>query len=141
MRILVIDDYRPHGESLAELLESRGHEASYARNYVEARRLLDIHRFDCAFLDFDMPEMTGPALAGRLSESFPALRAVIVSARAPESLGLAEGSPFAFLQKPVSLCALTSCLDQVQQGSSIVLRSLFPLAPYRGGPPGMSPPI
>jgi CheY-like chemotaxis protein len=133
VRILVIDDYRPHGESLQELLRTEGHEALYAESYKGAQGYLDLLRFDLAFLDFDMPDMKGPVVAGKLSERFPTLRSVIISGHMPEEDLLVELGDLPLLRKPVSPPTLREFLQQVERemsGLAVVLRSLFPVTPY-----------
>lgn len=137
MKILVIDDYRPHGESLRELLESRGHEALYAESLDDAGRYLDTLRFDLAFLDFDMPRLKGTSVAARLASRFPRLRSVIVSARELDPDQLQREGGFLYLRKPVSLEALGACLQRLEReriGSALVRRAALPLVPYRPAP-------
>ena len=134
MRILVIDDYQPHGESLRELLEARGHEALYAESYSHARGHLEVLRFDLAFLDLDMPSLRGPIVADLLAERFPGLRSVIVSAHAMTDDRRREVGDRPFLRKPVSIEALLECLARVERelvGLAVVPRSVFPIAVYQ----------
>jgi DNA-binding NtrC family response regulator len=134
MRILVIDDYRPHGESLQHVLETRGHEAHYAASYREAEGYLEVVRFELAFLDFDMPEMKGTAMAARLSERCPAIRSVLISAQPAVAEEQARERNLPFLPKPVALADLFECLSRVERelaGSALMLRPHLPPAPYR----------
>ncbi len=134
MRILVMDDYRSHGESLAELLGAKGHDALYAETYSDAEWLLDLLRFDFALLDFDMPGMSGPAVAQRLSKRFPSIRSVIMSAKTPTGARLAELGGLRFLQKPVATSTLLEVLRQVERdlaGLALVQRSAFSLVKYK----------
>jgi DNA-binding response OmpR family regulator len=133
MRILVIDDYRSHGESLVELLLSWGHEALYAAGYDDAQWLLDLFKFDVALLDCDMPGMNGPAVAEKLAERFPDLRSVIVSAR-PPGTSRAELGSLHFISKPVrpqELLDFLQLMIRERAGCSIVLRSVYSLVKYR----------
>lgn len=134
MRILVMDDYRSHGESLAELLGAKGHEALYAESYSDAEWLLNLMRFDFALLDFDMPGMSGPAVAQRLSKRFPSIRSVIMSAKTPAGPRLSELGGLRFLQKPVSTRALLEILCQAERdlvGLALVQRTGFSLVKYK----------
>lgn len=134
MRILVIDDYRPHGESLQQVLETRGHEAHYAPSYREAEGYLEIVRFDLAFLDFDMPDMKGTAVAARLSERCPSIRSVLISARSSVAESQARERNLLFLPKPVALPDLFECLWKVERelaGYALMLRPHLPPALYR----------
>src|SRR5262249_61342241 len=73
MKILIVDDDQQHGESLAELLCSRGYEAFYAPNQEEAEWLSSLFRFDLSIIDFDLRRTTGPELARDLVKEDPAL--------------------------------------------------------------------
>lgn len=134
MRILVMDDYRSHGESLVELLASKGHEALYAETYDDAEWLLDLFRFDAALLDFDMPGMSGPAVAARVSKRVPHVRAWIMSAKAPTGQRLKELGGLQFLHKPVQLEALLALILETEReltGRALVPRSTYSLVKYK----------
>jgi len=133
MRILILDDYRSHGESLAELLGSIGHEATYAETYSDAEWLLDLLRFDIALLDFDMPGLSGPAVAARLAARFPRIRSVIMSARKPTPARLKEIGSLPFLEKPVPMAVLLELLRDVERellGVALVQRTAFSVVKY-----------
>jgi DNA-binding response OmpR family regulator len=133
MRVLVIDDYQSHGESLAEFLQTRGHEALYASGYADAEWLLGLFRFDLAILDFDMPGMSGPAMAAKLAERSPNLRCVIVSAHTPAGKRRAELGDLPFIKKPVApreLLEFLEALDRERVGYSVVLRSTYSIVKY-----------
>ena len=134
MRILVIDDYRPHGESLQAVLEARGHDALYATSYGEAEDYLRFVRFDLAFLDFHMPDMLGTTAAERLCARFPTIRSVIVSANPEAAERHANDRSLLFLRKPVSLPDLGECLARIERelkGSALALRPFLPPTLYR----------
>jgi DNA-binding NtrC family response regulator len=135
MRILVMDDYRPHGESLTELLQTKGHDAIYAQCFADAEWLFGLFRFDAAFIDFDMPALSGPAVAAILSEKFPSLRSVIISAHAPVGARRVELGDLLFLQKPVpvdTLWELVAMIEREQAGSSLVRRTIYAVIKYQG---------
>ena len=133
MRVLVIDDYRSHGESLVELLQTRGHEAMYCGDETDSEWLLGLFRFDLAILDFDMPGISGPAMAAKLAKRFPELRSVIVSAHAPIGKRRTELGDLPFIKKPVPPQKLLDFIEAVNQeriGYSVVLRSVYSLVRY-----------
>jgi DNA-binding NtrC family response regulator len=134
MRILIVDDYKTHGESLADLLSSKGHEAIYAESYADAEWLLELMRFDLALLDFDMPGMSGPTVAAKLTARHPSLRSVILSAHVPTGERLVELGGLPFLAKPVPTTALLQMLEQVARelaGLSLIQRSAFSIVKYK----------
>lgn len=143
MRILVLDDYRPHGESLRDLLSSRGYEALYAETYASARVFLARLRFDLAFLDFDLPEMKGTQVASLLREEFPDMSAVIISGSVSAARREAAARDLPFLEKPVSPRVVAEFLVEIerrQRGTSLVLRRSLPIVPLRDVRKGPSQP-
>ena len=135
MKVLIIDDYRSHGESLVELVNVLGHDAEYAPSYSEAEWLLSVLSFDLALLDFDMPQMTGPMIAVRLTKRFPKVRPVIMSAHAPDQERRKEIGSLTFLQKPLTreqLENLFADLVREQQRGDLMLRASFPILKIEG---------
>ena len=133
MRILILDDYRTHAESLVDLLESLGHEAIAARDSGDADWLLQLFRFDLAILDFDMPERSGPAVARDFEIRYPEMPSIIMSAHRPEGARRRELGALPFLPKPLDRSILDSLLNAVlrcQAGSPLVLRAFYPVVKY-----------
>jgi DNA-binding NtrC family response regulator len=133
MRILIVDDYRSHGESFAELLQSRGHEAMYAERFIDAEWLLGLFRFDLAFLDFDMPGLTGPALARKIAERYPEVHSVILSAHVPDGARRLELGELPFLEKPVPAALLFDLIEKLERaraGSALMRRPVFSVKKY-----------
>lgn len=59
LRVLIVDDDRDLAESLAELVEARGHAAAVAFSGDAAIARFRQQRFDVAFVDVKMPGMNG----------------------------------------------------------------------------------
>ena len=114
LRVLIIDDDRAHGESLSDLLNSRGHEAYFAESLSDADWLLELFPFQLAILDYDMPGLDGVDTLSRL-RALPggrAARVIVVSASVgPEAihrfavLGVQD-----FLRKPVDIEGLVGVI-------------------------------
>ena len=68
VRILCVDDNREVVNSLAKLLEAKGHKTQVAYDGAEALRVAPIFRPQMVLLDIDMPGMSGHELASRLRE-------------------------------------------------------------------------
>jgi len=135
LRLLIIDDDKPHGESLADLLNSSGHEAYFASSLDDAQWLLELFRFNIALVDYDMPVLDGPEVARRLQEHDPELRAVVMSARENDATRRSELGALPFVPKPISADGLLALIVEVasqQAGTALVVRVEFPLVPYRG---------
>jgi DNA-binding NtrC family response regulator len=134
MRVLIIDDDRAHGESLSDLLNSRGHDAYFAPNVSEARWLLGLFRFDLAIVDYDMPDGVGPQVARSLEELDPELKAIVMSARQKDVELRRELEHFPFLPKPIRVEELLGAIAHFahqQRGSSLVVRVSFPLERWK----------
>ncbi|MCZ6794845.1 MAG: response regulator [Planctomycetota bacterium] len=134
MRILIIDDDRAHGESLSDLLNSRGHEAYFAPSLSEATWLFDLFRFDLAILDHDMPDLTGPQVARKLRTGDPAIRTILMSARESNRESCRALGSVPFLDKPIDVDRLLKLIGDLAspEASSLILRLSFPLERYRG---------
>ena len=133
MRVLIIDDDRVHGESLSELLETRGHEAYFAPTLDEARWLLDLFRFRLAILDHDMPDATGLEVAAALHSIDPGIQPVLMSANDENRRRAAAAGLTPFLSKPIAIEGLLDLMGEIEAGTSIMLRVAYPVAHYRRG--------
>ena len=128
MNVLIIDDYKSYGESLVSMIRVLGHEAQYAPSYTEAEWLLDLFPFQLALLDFDMPVMTGPTIAEKLTKRFPTIRPVIMSARPPDDSRREEIGDWTFLQKPLTRTVLQELLNHLaieKTGVRLMIRPSF----------------
>lgn len=77
--ILCIDDNR-QGLAIRKLfLEALGYEVLLAQCGAQGLELLRQNRVAAVIVDFDMPDMTGDELAGRIRQSFPAMPIVMLS--------------------------------------------------------------
>lgn len=79
LRILVVDDNEDSAESLAMLLELKGHDARTAHDGPRALAAAAEHRPDVVFLDIGMPGMNGFEVADRLRRQ-PETRNVLLVA-------------------------------------------------------------
>ena len=130
LRVLILDDDRAHGESLTDLLNSRGHEAYFAASFDDACWLLELFRFGLAILDHDMPDVTGLQAAREIIARDPEVRTAVMSAREiGREVSDAPGS-VSFLAKPISVETLLALIGRLESGKSIALRLSFPLQRY-----------
>lgn len=79
LRVLVVDDNRDAAESLAMILEMKGHEVRTAHDGPEALRVLGTYLPRLILLDLGLPGMTGFEVARKIRES-NALRGVTLAA-------------------------------------------------------------
>jgi CheY-like chemotaxis protein len=132
LRILIVDDDRAHGESLADLLNSRGHETYFAASGEEAEWLLGLFPFDVAIVDYDMPGLTGLQVVDRLRGMDPRLRAALMSARELTPQRREEAGSIPFIAKPIRPESVLEFIGGPQPSSTstaVTIRVSFPLLP------------
>jgi signal transduction histidine kinase len=78
-RVLVADDNRDAGESLAMLLRLDGHEVELAYDGPEALALFDRMKPEIAILDIGMPGLTGYEVAQRIRAQKPARPVTLIA--------------------------------------------------------------
>ena len=105
LRILVVDDEKPITDLLVSILAHKGYEADGFTNPKEALKALTHGRYALAFIDLQMPEMTGEDFIGEINRLAPEKRPlkVILTGRleTPEEDYTAL-DVFATLRKPFS---------------------------------------
>jgi len=114
IRVVLVDDEPPARVRMRQLLEAAGGVlvVGEAGSAVEARDVIRETRPDLLFLDVEMPEVRGTALAASLPEPRP----FIVFATAFENYALDAIAVDAtdYLLKPVSRSKLAATLDRVR---------------------------
>jgi sigma-B regulation protein RsbU (phosphoserine phosphatase) len=114
IRVVLVDDEPPARVRMRQLLDAAGGVVvvGEAGSAVEARDVIRDTRPDLLFLDVEMPEMRGTALAASLPEPRP----YIVFATAFENYALDAIAVDAtdYLLKPVSRTKLAATLDRVR---------------------------
>src|SRR5688572_22817996 len=114
IRAVLVDDEPPARVRMRQLLEAAGGVTvvGEAGNADEARLVIRETRPDLLFLDVEMPEVRGTALAASLPEPRP----FIVFATAFDNYGLDAIAVDAtdYLLKPVSRAKLAATLDRVR---------------------------
>jgi CheY-like chemotaxis protein/two-component sensor histidine kinase len=115
-RVLVADDNRDAGESLAMLLRLDGHEVQLAFDGPEALALFDRMKPEIAILDIGMPGLTGYEVAQRIRARRPAppvtLIAVTGWGQETDKARAAESGFDHHFTKPLEPEALTALLDR-----------------------------
>jgi sigma-B regulation protein RsbU (phosphoserine phosphatase) len=114
IRAVLVDDEPPARNRMRQLLDAAGDVSvvGEAGSAVEARAVISRTRPDLLFLDVEMPEVRGTALAAELPEPRP----FIVFATAFERYALDAIAVDAtdYLLKPVSRAKLAATLDRVR---------------------------
>ena len=100
--------------ALAERLELRGIDASWADSGAKAMEMAKKEKYDVAVLDMKMPKMCGLELRRKLSEISPDTKYIFLSGHGSEDdfrKGSAEAD--SYLIKPVQLEELLAKINQI----------------------------
>lgn len=80
-RILLVEDDESLGYLLSEYLKLKQFDVTWAKDGKEALLELNSYKFDLAVLDVMMPNMDGFTLAKNISEKFPSLPFIFLTAK------------------------------------------------------------
>ncbi len=129
MRILIVDDERPARDKLRRLLalESDVTELAEARDGVEALEQIDTFMPDVAFLDIQMPEISGIELAASLPSPAPLI--VFATAFDQYAIKAFDANAIDYLLKPYDQARLQRALERVRQR----LRAPHPVPAFDSG--------
>ena len=115
MRILIVDDERPARDKLRRLLaqEADVTELAEARDGVEAMEQIAAFKPDVAFLDIQMPEVSGIELAASLPAPAPLI--VFATAFDQYAINAFDANAIDYLLKPYDQARLQRALERVRQ--------------------------
>lgn len=103
MRVLVADDQKDVGSSLAALVQSCGHEVLLVvGSGIEAIQAYTRLKPDIVLMDFSMPRLNGATACRMILSKDPAAKIVIVTGAAHAARQIDTGA-IAVLEKPVGL--------------------------------------
>ena len=116
MKILVLDDDRDLAESLADILEARGHHVELAFNGPDALELFRVHEFDIALMDVRLPGMNGVETYLEMRKIKPDAKAVMMTAFSVERLleEAIENGALGILRKPFAVDDVLQTLETVR---------------------------
>jgi DNA-binding response OmpR family regulator len=120
MNVLVVDDNESVADSLAFLLDCYGHYAAVAYDGETALRLLRSGAFEITFLDENLPDIKGSAIARSLRQTAFLSRAFLVSMTGDaDSQGDVTRLFDVCLQKPFSCEALMQAIEDARCNSDV----------------------
>ena len=109
MRVLIADDQKSVGTSLADLVRLCQHEVvEVVGSGLEAIQAYERHRPDVVLMDYQMPKLNGATACRNIVARYPNARVILVSGRSTDDL--APSGAVAILAKPVSLEQLYAAL-------------------------------
>jgi len=113
MRVLIADDQKSVGASLAELVRRCQHEVvEVVTSGLEAIHAYGRHNPDVVLMDYQMPKLNGATACRNIVAKYPDARVILVSG-APHEIG--DSGALAILLKPVDLNQLYAALYNAAQ--------------------------
>jgi two-component system, NtrC family, sensor histidine kinase HydH len=117
LNILVVDDDPLAGRMIANLLTSEGHPPTLFSDPKEAIRLAEKENFNLAFIDIEMPEMSGLDLAIKIKEKQPLCEVVFITGHGSfdNAIQAIKVGAYDFLMKPFGVYEFQLCLKRFQE--------------------------
>jgi CheY-like chemotaxis protein len=116
MRVLIADDQRSVGTSLADLVRHCNHDiVAVVGSGVEAIQAYSLHHPDVVLMDYWMPKLNGATACRNIVSKDATARIILVSGWLPSNVLAEDSGALALLPKPVDLNALAATLDTVAQ--------------------------
>jgi two-component system, chemotaxis family, chemotaxis protein CheY len=113
MRVLIADDQKSVGMSLAEMVRRCQHEVvEVVSSGLEAIHAYGRHHPDVVLMDYQMPKLNGVTACRNIMAKYPEARVILVSGMPREIVG---SGALAVLVKPVKLDALYAALYDAAQ--------------------------
>ena len=113
MRVLIADDQRSVGASLAELCKRCQHEVvEVVTSGLEAIQAYGRHQPDVVLMDYQMPKLNGATACRNIVAKYPDARVILVSGAQRE---IGDSRATAILMKPVNLDQLYAALYDAAQ--------------------------
>ncbi len=110
MRVLIADDQKGVGKTLAELVSHCQHEVvEVVGSGLEAIQAYARHRPDVVLMDYQMPRLNGATACRIILAKNPNARIILVSG-VPSTNNLKESGAVAVLTKPIHLDRLYAAL-------------------------------
>jgi CheY-like chemotaxis protein len=118
MRVLIADDQRSVGTTLADLVSNFDHEVvEVVGSGFEAIQAYQRHHPDVVLMDYYMPRLNGATACRHILSRYPAASVILVSGVA-EAEDLTHSGAIAVLAKPIDLAKLKILLNTPRPESS-----------------------
>lgn len=123
LRIFVVDDDRDFAESVAEALESHGHDVATAHSGEEAVRKFRAESFDVTLMDVQLPGMNGVESLLEIRRMKPAARIVMMTAYSVEQLleQAVDQGALGVLHKPFDLAELRRAIESARPAGVVLV--------------------
>lgn len=118
MRVLIADDQKSVGTTLADLVTRCNHEVvEVVESGFEAIQAYTRHHPDVVVMDYWMSKLNGATACRNILAKDPAARIILVSGWSPTT-DLSESGAVAILSKPISIARLAEALNAAVQPSA-----------------------
>ncbi|MCE5243307.1 MAG: response regulator [Syntrophobacteraceae bacterium] len=123
--VLIVDDEPSLCELIASILRAEGFEPVIFTNPADAVEALERRTFSLAFIDINMPAITGLELASHIKKANPHCEIVIVTGfasidNAVQAIKLGASD---YIRKPFSTADIVFCLKQIQDRKALSERA------------------
>jgi len=121
--VLIVDDDRDHAESLADVIEMRGHDVQLAYSGEEAIDCFRASDFDFVLLDVKLPGINGVDTFLELKKIRPTARVMMMTGYSVEQLvaQAIEGGALGVLLKPFAATQVLELLSKVKQRGRVLI--------------------
>ncbi len=122
-RVLIVDDDIDHAESLADVIEMRGHETQLAHSGEEALRHFRTADFDFVLLDVKLPGINGVETFLEMKKIRPAAQVMMMTGYSVEQLvaQAIEGGALGVLHKPFAAMQVLELLTKVRPRGRVLV--------------------
>jgi two-component system response regulator HydG len=117
LRVLVIDDERPHAEAVAESLERVGYECVIATSGGQGAKRIDEENYDVILTDLRMAGFDGLAILRKAKETLPDAEVVVITGHGDVKTAVEAIKQGAanYLTKPVDLTELRTIVGRAAE--------------------------
>jgi len=122
-RVLIVDDDRDHAESLADVLDMRGHEAELAYSGEDGIERFRRGDFDFVLLDVRLPGINGVDTFLEMKKIRPSAQVMMMTGFSVEQLvaQAIEGGALGVLHKPFAALQVLDVLSRVRPRGTILI--------------------
>jgi len=122
-RVLIVDDDIDHAESLADVIEMRGHTAQLAHTGEEALRQFRASHFDVVLLDVKLPGINGVETFLEMRKIRPTAQVMMMTGFSVEQLVMQaiEGGALGVLHKPFAATRVLELFSAVKPRGRVLV--------------------
>ncbi|MCP4472247.1 MAG: response regulator [Gammaproteobacteria bacterium] len=123
LNVLIIDDSHDLADGLGMVLEEEGFQVTLAYNGCDGIEAFEAGRFDVAFIDVKMPDISGVEVFHKIRKKDPELRIIMMTGyRVKQLLEEVVGNgDVEILRKPLEIGRVLEVLAQIQDESIILV--------------------